>query len=97
MRGTTDVPSVGPINRRRWIGPADGTCLGVKGLIPPRDEAVMDQFVYVADPGNQLRMRNSTYLEQVRITGWRLTHRVEEPDRLDEELRRLLLRAGAER
>jgi len=57
----------------------------------------MDQFLYVADPGRDLRMRNGAYLEQVRITAWRITRQVEDPDRLDEELRQLLHDAGTDR
>jgi hypothetical protein len=57
----------------------------------------MDQFMYVADPGRDLRVRNGAYLEQVRITAWRVTCQVEKPDRLDEELRQLLHGAGADR
>ena len=57
----------------------------------------MDQFRYVADPGGDLRMRNGAYLEQVRITAWRITRRVEDPGRLDEELRQLLHDAGEDR
>lgn len=57
----------------------------------------MDQFMYVADPGSDLRMRNGAYLEQVSITAWRITRQVEDPDRLDEELRQLLHQAGEDR
>lgn len=57
----------------------------------------MDQFMYVADPGSDLRMRNRAYLEQVSITAWRITRQVEDPDRLDEELRQLLHQAGEDR
>lgn len=57
----------------------------------------MDQFMYVADPGSNLRVRNGAYLEQVRITAWRITRQVEDPDRLDSELRQLLHEAGADR
>lgn len=57
----------------------------------------MDQFMYVADPGSDLRMRNGAYLEQVSITAWRITRQVEDPGRLDEELRQLLHQAGEDR
>lgn len=57
----------------------------------------MDQFLYVADPGSNLRVRNGAYLEQVRITAWRIARPVEDPDRLDRELRQLLHDAGADR
>lgn len=57
----------------------------------------MDQFMYVADPESDLRVRNAAYLEQVRITAWRITRQVEDPDRLDSELRQLLHQAGADR
>jgi hypothetical protein len=57
----------------------------------------MDQFMYVADPGSDLRMRNRAYLEQVSIMAWRITRQVEDPGRLDEELRQLLRQAGEDR
>lgn len=57
----------------------------------------MDQFMYVADPGTDLRLRNRAYLEQVSIAAWRITRQVEDPGRLDEELRQLLHQTGEDR